>query len=141
MAGSGPPPNPNRRRRNADTYADVAAAVLDDGMVRGPEPDPDWSSSVRSWWETWRRAPQAATFLATDWQRLRMLAPLVARYWADPDKALLAEIRINESLMGATHVDRLKARIEVRPAATGSSGGGPPSDELARRRRRIVDAS
>lgn len=139
MAGSGPPPNPNRRRRNTDTYADVAAYVEDDGAVRGPEPDADWSSGVRAWWDTWRRAPQAKTFLGTDWQRLRMLAPLVERYMSAPDKGILAEIRLNESLLGATHVDRLKARIEVQ------RDSGPrevaPVASLNDRRRRVADAT
>jgi hypothetical protein len=109
----GPPPKENRRRRNADTYADVRATVVDDGELVGPALEGDWTPMVRAWWDTWRRSPQAKTFLATDWMRLRMIAPLLEKYLAAPHHLVLAEIRQNESLLGATHTDRLKARIKV----------------------------
>jgi hypothetical protein len=70
------------------------------------------------WWATWRRSPLAEAFLETDWERLAMLAPLVASYYARPHYTKLAEIRQNESLLGATHVDRLKARIKVEKPET-----------------------
>src|SRR5690606_41034478 len=53
---------------------------------------------------------------------LIMLAPMVERYWqlvfdtaVKPSQlsGLLAEIRQNESLLGATHADRLRGRIKV----------------------------
>lgn len=114
MAGNGPPPKENRRRRNADTYADVKAVVVDDGELVGPSLDgPQWSPMVRSWWDTWRRSPQAKAFLATDWMRLRMVADLVEAYLKKPTALAMAEIRQNESLLGATHTDRLKSRIKV----------------------------
>lgn len=116
MPGRGPAPAERKRRRNADTYADVAATVVDDGEVCGPEPDEDWSASVRDWFETWRRSPQAKVFVGTDWQRLRMLAPTVEAYVAGDLKAM-TEIRLNESLLGATHADRLRNRVKVEREA------------------------
>jgi hypothetical protein len=113
MAGTGPVPAESKRRRNADAYAGIAESVKDDGKLRGPALEGAWSTEVRSWFDNWRRAPQAATFLITDWMRLRMLAPLVDDYLNKPTAMKLAEIRQNESLLGATHVDRLKARIKV----------------------------
>jgi len=121
----GPPPAEKRRRRNADTYSDVAVHVpRTSRMLRGPtlakatfdqslKWEPEVKSLTNAWWETWRRSPLAETFLDTDWQRLAMLAPMVASYYARPHYTKLAEIRQNESLLGATHVDRLKARIKV----------------------------
>lgn len=113
MAGNGPPPKENRRRRNADTYSADPRVIKDDGEVRGPALVGDFPDAVRSWYDNWRRSPQAATFLMTDWMRLRMLVPLIADYLAKPTAMKLAEIRQNESLLGATHVDRLKARMKV----------------------------
>lgn len=125
MAGNGPAPSPQRRRRNADTYSDVQTKVqATSDELRGPSlyeatcsQSVDWPPQVRAlverWWMTWRRSPLAESFLATDWGRLGMLAPLVASYYTQPNFAKMAEIRQSESLLGATHVDRLKARIKV----------------------------
>lgn len=117
MAGNGPAPNPNRRRRNADVYSGSQTVVTDDGELRGPALTGTWSEHVRAWYDTWRRSPQAAAFVATDWMRLRMLAPLVDDYLERPHHMKLAEIRQNESLLGATHTDRLKARLKVEQPA------------------------
>lgn len=124
----GPAPSEKRRRRNADTYADVQTRIPPtSNRLRGPTllqatggasksyPD-EVRQLVEKWWETWRRSPVTEAFLDTDWQRLAMLAPLVASYFARPHYTKLAEIRQNESLLGATHVDRLRARIKVERA-------------------------
>lgn len=125
MAGNGPAPKENRRRRNADTYADVQVKVQATATKLHGRPlelatagmsltwPPQIKALVEEWWMTWRRSPLAEAFLETDWQRLAMMAPLVASYYARPGQLILAEIRQNESLLGATHVDRLKARIKV----------------------------
>jgi hypothetical protein len=87
----------------------------------------EYSYLTKHWWDRWTRSPMAATFCETDWSRLIQLAPLVEAYnrmtdldkigtedW-DPSKAskLLGEIRLNESLLGATHLDRLRGRIKI----------------------------
>lgn len=138
MAGNGPPPKANRRRTNADTYADVQTKVsVTADKLYGPSLleavgdvvicnwDEAALSLVEDWWDNWRRAPMAEAFLNTDWQRLTMLALLVADYFTHPHHMKLAEIRQNESLLGATHVDRLKARIKVeRDAAPAETPPG-----------------
>ncbi len=127
MAGSGPAPKPARRRRNEDTYSDVSKTVVDDGEIVGPALGAgDWSPDTRSWWEIWRRSPQAKTFIETDWVRLRDIASLREAFYRKPTALLFAEIRQNESLLGATYVDRLKGRIKVTKQAEASS-----SDENA----------
>ena len=115
MAGNGPPPKEQRRRRNADTYEGLQSTVsADDPPSEVPEmPEGDWLPETVEWWEDWCASPQAKLFLATDWRRLRMLVPLVDKYHSEPEGKTLAEIRLNESLLGATHTDRLKARIKV----------------------------
>ncbi len=121
----GPAPQENKRRRNADVYADVQTRVsTTNSIVRGPSLqeatagtlatfDPPIVALVEDWWETWRSSPVAEAFLDTDWSRLAMVAHLVASYYARPHYTKLSEIRQNESLLGATHVDRLRARIKV----------------------------
>jgi hypothetical protein len=145
-AMSGPAPSEKRRRRNADVYADVQTRVAPtSSRLRGPtlkqalgpmlEMYPDEVRAlVGHWWDTWRRSPLAEAFLDTDWQRLVMLAPLVASYYARPHFSKLAEIRQNESLLGATHVDRLKARIKVeRPEPAKAQPGVTALDEYRNR--------
>jgi hypothetical protein len=142
VAGHGPPPSENKRRRNEDEFADHAITVADDGDVHGPALPDEYGERTAAWYETWRRAPQASAFTGTDWQRLAMLAPIVDAYWAEPSTKLLAEIRLNESLLGATHVDRMRARIKVeapRPRAPEQPAG--VTDMTAARRRRMTDAS
>jgi hypothetical protein len=133
MAGNGPAPKENRRRRNADVYGSAQTVVSDDGKLRGPALTGVWSEQVRSWYDNWRRSPQAAAFVATDWMRLRMLAPLVESYLLSPHHMKLAEIRQNESLLGATLTDRLKARIKVeQPAEAEIPAGVTALDDYRR---------
>lgn len=143
MAGNGPAPSENRRRRNKDTYADVKTTVpAKSATLRGPTLNDAAGATqmelfdrlgvtelVQDWWDTWRRSPLAEAFLDTDWSRLKMMVPLVATYYARPTYSALGEIRQNESLLGATHVDRLKARIKVeRP---GDKPKAPPAGVTA----------
>lgn len=144
MAGMGPPPAENRRRTNLDTFEEGAVTVPADAQVEAPEL-PGWEgyrTETLRWYNTWTSAPQAAAFTVTDWQRLHMLAPLVDAYWAAPRKELLAEIRLNESLLGATHLDRLRARIKLgksdQKALAAAQG---VADLTAARRKRMSDAS
>jgi hypothetical protein len=90
--------------------------VVEDGEVRGPELVGDFSPFTRDWYDTWRRSAQGQLFTSTDWLRVRMLAPLVDAYSRRPSAAAFSEIRLNEERLGATYVDRLRARIRVDPA-------------------------
>lgn len=142
MAGYGPPPAENKRRRNADRYEGHEVEVDGVSKVDAPPMPGRWPAAVKRWYATWCSSPQAQAFTVTDWQRLHMLAPLVAQYFSTPDRALMAEIRLNESLLGATHVDRLRARIKVAEDAPPATTGPVTDDEVAKKRRqRILDAS
>lgn len=70
-------------------------------------------ASTRAWWAAWCASPQASRFAATDWQRLRMIAPLVDRFERTSARELAAEIRQQEGLLGATPVDRLRLRWKI----------------------------
>lgn len=113
MAGRGRPPKApeQRRRTNAEvrTELDPSLTVEAPGL---PGADRLSALTVR-WYETWCSSPQAQRFVATDWQRLHMLAPLVDEYWREPSTKTMSEIRLNESLLGATEVDRMRLRWDV----------------------------
>ncbi|GAA2108124.1 hypothetical protein [Streptomyces synnematoformans] len=144
MAGNGPPPAENKRRRNKDTHAEGVVTVPADAVVEAPElPNAGlYSPQTLVWYDTWCQAPQASLFTVTDWQRLHMLAALVNDFWENPRKDLLAEIRLNESLLGATHTDRLKARVRIeQPKPEPAAPPEGVADFKAARRRRMNDAS
>ncbi|MEO3860135.1 hypothetical protein [Acrocarpospora sp. B8E8] len=111
MAGRGPAPKENAVRRNA----------VDLSHLEGDEDVPDrvkklfkrdgYSVATQRWWDTWVDSEQSESFRATDWQRLQMLAPLVEAYFRRPGHNALAEIRQNESLLGATVTDRMRLRM------------------------------
>lgn len=67
--------------------------------------------ATQRWWDVWVESEQAESFKATDWMRLQMLAPLVEAYFRRPGHNALAEIRQNESLLGATVTDRMRLRM------------------------------
>lgn len=128
MAGRGPAPKePEKRRRGArDGNAQSVLAV--DDVVRGPELPPTrgsgapWPEVTRSWWETYRRSPQAQLWSETDWLAHLVTADLHAAFWSDEGGTkFAAELRLREARMGATYEDRLRLRIrlvdESAPAA------------------------
>lgn len=130
MAGRGPAPKDpeKRQRRNEDTIPTTELAP-DAKPNRAPAlPGARLlSAATRRWYRTWATSPQAVVFVATDWQRLHMLAPLVEAYFAEPKQTLLAEIRLNEQLLGATVVDRQRARMRItaEPSSGGAARRGP----------------
>jgi hypothetical protein len=111
MAGNGPPPKENAVRRN----------LVDLSHLEGDPDIPErmkklfkrdgYSVATQRWWDTWADSDQSESFKATDWQRLQMLAPLVEAYFRRPGHNALAEIRQNESLLGATVTDRMRLRM------------------------------
>lgn len=117
MAGMGPPPKGARRRTNADTFADVTTVVENDGELAGPPLSGPYTPETLAWWEIWRRSPQAKAFLETDWVRLKDIARLREIWLNKPSALLYAEIRQNESLLGATVTDRLRSRMKVTKQA------------------------
>lgn len=123
MAGRGPAPKPDAVRRRAGK----PATVIESGTSTPAPPLPpgDWSRETRDWYSTWCRSPQAQRFTPTDWQRLTMLAHVVDQFYAEPSVKLLAEVRINESLLGATEADRARLRWEIKPDATPTTSRTP----------------
>ncbi|GAA3537241.1 hypothetical protein GCM10022419_016370 [Nonomuraea rosea] len=121
MAGRGPAPKDNAVRRNA----------VDLSHLEGDEDVPDrtkklfkrdgYSVATQRWWDTWADSEQSEAFKATDWMRLQMLAPLVEAYFRRPGHNALAEIRQNESLLGATVTDRMRLRMNKTDTKKGDT--------------------
>lgn len=122
MAGRGPAPKENAIRRNA----------VDLSHLEGDEDIPErlkklfkrdsYSVATQRWWDTWVESDQAKSFKSTDWQRLQTLAPLVEAYFRRPGHNALAEIRQNESLLGATVADRMRLRMNRKDQEKQDSG-------------------
>ncbi len=122
----GPLPSETRRRRNKDVFEGFQTAVSAPETLRGPALTGDeWSDAQRAYWEMWRRSPQAENFVETDWMRVRLILPLLQDYLTKPTAMKLGEIRANESLLGATHGDRVRQRIKITPAVEGQAAAGP----------------
>lgn len=118
MAGRGPAPKQTHQRER-DTrrrQADVVS-VSQDGEIRGPDLEGPYSEQTFAWYRDWQVSPQASLFQITDWRRLLLLAPIVDGYFRRPTAAALSEIRLNEERLGATYVDRLRAKIRVEEEA------------------------
>ncbi len=114
MAGRGPAPQ-QQHQRERDTrrrQSDVVSVTMD-GEIRGPDLVGPYSEETLAWYMDWQVAPQASLFSNTDWRRLLLLAPIVDSYFRKPSAASLSEIRLNEERLGATYVDRLRAKIRI----------------------------
>lgn len=127
----GPPPKDpsQRRRRNAEVRTAIPNTPYSgprpklpkswklttetlDGTVTKTVP---FLAPTRAWFETWATSPQAHAFTATDWQRLIMIASLVDRLHRGigAPGPLMAEIRLNETGLGALAADRARLRWDL----------------------------
>jgi hypothetical protein len=120
-------------------------------LPAGHEPE------TRKWFLTWAKAPQAAKFLVTDWQRLHQLAfvvdelyapktePIIAKLTGEvvgdkrispPVTAILAEIRQSEAKLGATIYDRASLYMSVKdPEVAGAAAAERPASRRNAERR------
>lgn len=129
MAGRGPAPKDPATRRRRNKPATPAVEVVPDDELRGPElPDVlcdeaglrvEWHPRTRQWWETWRRSPQAATFIETDWDFLVDTALMHHTMWAKGRWEFAAELRLRAAKFGATPEDRLRLRLKVTDPGAG----------------------
>lgn len=123
MAGRGPAPKEHHQReRDTRRRQSDVVSVVQDGEIRGPELEGPYGDETRAWYLDWQTSPQAVLFTNTDWRRLLLLAPIVESYFRKPSAAALSEIRLNEERLGATYVDRLRAKIRVESAASVEEG-------------------
>lgn len=94
---------------------------------------------TRDWYETWAKSPMAVKFTFVEWRRLRQLAPLVDAHHRNPSREMMSELRLQETLLGGTLMDRHRMNLTIR------TGGGDAAADPGRpaggnvRRLRVVD--
>lgn len=139
MPGRGPAPKDKEKRQRRNAEASETLVAPDARPDHAPElPDADdLSPETRRWYDTWATSPQATLFVATDWQRLHMLARLVEDYFRSADPRLLGEIRLNEERLGATVGDRQRLRVKVAIDAPGETSSPKAGNRRARQDPRL----
>lgn len=151
MAGRGPAPNPDARRRNLRPELGELGAPYSGPTPKMPyrrHPETGrrmaWSAATKEWWDVWCTSAEANRFTGPTWQRLRMLVPLAERAFAG-DLEAIKEIRLQESLLGAMPADKLRLGLSAgKPAPeppkrrSSSSSSKPKTEPPADDRRRRV---
>jgi hypothetical protein len=140
MAGHGPAPSKDRSQRVRPGKDVPATTVVDsDDELRGPPlpedalPEP-WHPRTLAWWDTWRRSPQATTFIATDWDFLLDTALMHHTMWSKGRWEFASELRLRAAKFGATPEDRARLRMQVTATPTASSPADKPASRYDRLR-------
>jgi hypothetical protein len=138
MAGRGPAPKEYRQRARDEKPIERLPAEGHTGEV------PPLPSSyrvtdghneagcrfkeTREWCGRWARSPMASRFTEVDWDRLRfVVAPLFDRFLRSTSKELAGELRLQESLLGATLMDRRRMGLRVDDAKPAAQ---PPTSDM-----------
>ncbi len=166
MPGSGPPPqDPEQTVRQGEGFESlpvegyagpyvelpkswrttiIVYVENDDGAKEPVEKTKHvtYLAETRTWYENFATSPMATKFTKVDWDRLRqVIAPLRDQYHRKPSTKLAAEVRLQETLLGATLVDRQKNHMRV---GRGPLNDGQPvvpagvADIDAERRKRLA---
>jgi hypothetical protein len=149
MAGRGPAPKDpaTRVRRNKTGPTSRVAA---DGRLRGPALPKSgvydshtecfllWHPQTVSWWNNWRRSPQASTFTATDWDYLLDTALMHHKMWANGRWDFASEVRLRVAKFGATPEDRMRLKMELETPGKRQPVPVPAGvTEISSRRKRL----
>lgn len=140
MAGTGPAPAAQKRRRNKENIEELPGEgyqgdfpalpktyrlerivlVKDKGSDKKvPElklANIAYLKATREWYETWARSPMAVEFTGVHWQRLQRIARIVDQYEREADPKILAEIRLQEAGFGGTPLDLRRLGRKITPA-------------------------
>lgn len=158
MAGMGPAPKERPHRRNQPGFEELPAegyrgkypslpATWTETVTRmvktgDGEQEPvseevrfTYLQATRDWYDDHATSPQATKFVATDWRRLSMIAPLVDQFHRSPSEKLAKELRLQETTLGATVMDRRRMRMNV--ASPQAARGKAPVVSLASLRDRL----
>lgn len=130
LPGPAPLPNPIRRNQHDTSHLEEQHDVPP--ILKQLRGRTNKTIATQRWWEVWATSEQAKYFMPTDWLRLQQIAILVERLFrmeegsASPNgmTLLMAEIRQNEGLFGATILDRMRLKLR---ATEGEKGKKPPT--------------
>lgn len=149
MAGQGPAPKDpeKRRRRNkegafewlpADGYqGEFPGLAQGYTLVIDSEDGPtelwvEFLPATREWYDEWAHSPMAVKFTAVDWGRLRrVVAPLADKFFRRPAASIATELRLQESLLGATVMDRQRMRLRVESNEAPEPSAERPASRFA----------
>ena len=114
MAGMGPPPNPNARRRNTTPSMVKLPASGYDGAI------PEWplgrrtKATVQVWEQLWR-TPQAQVWAQLGYTRAvaRYVQLLLAAEKSEASAAVLSEVRQMEDRLGLNPLALLRLRWQI----------------------------
>jgi hypothetical protein len=161
MAGRGPAPQ-NHRQRARDEKAHPFETLPGEGylgefppLARGYtlvidtedgaiEQWTEFLPATQEWYLEWARSPMATRFTAVDWGRLRrVVAPLADKFFRRPATSIATELRLQETLLGATVMDRQRMRVRVASPSKSevSSPAGGTVVRMADRKERLKKAS
>lgn len=144
MAGRGPAPKDGAVRRNK--APEKTHLIAGDEPV-GPElpvgwlPDGEaWHPATVSWWNNWRRSPQASRMLSDpDWDFLLDTALMHHTMWAKGRWEFASEVRLRTAKFGATPEDRLRLKAEIETPDEAPVGGADAQvTDIRSRRKRIT---
>ena len=143
-----PTEHPARERDRARRHDAKAATVTgsDSSLIGPPLREltgiaiKDWPPQVRNWYDAWRRSPQARLFVSdVEWESLGRAAFLLRDFY---DPATSGGVRVQcanyvrnlEASLGATHTDRVKTHMKIKPPVDEEPAGSsaPVVDYRAR---------
>ena len=111
MSRSGPPPNPDRIRRNTDPRPAVCASVAPADKPELPG-SVHWPEATVAWWGMLDDHPLRPGFTGTDWAFLLSTALIHAAFW-EGDMKVASELRLRESKYAFTPEDRMRLRLQI----------------------------
>lgn len=122
MGSRGPAPkDPSTvQRTNSPGAVELAAG---DPSLAPPIPEGDWLAETVEWWVTWCASAQATQFTGPAWQRLKMLVPVVDRFFRTCILDDLKEIRMQEKMLGAMPEDMQRLRWRRAPSESSQAPG------------------
>jgi hypothetical protein len=109
----GPPPKENAIRRNVRPTGHLEGQDVPDKLKKLRNRS-TYSAYTQEWWDIWVDSTQSESFFPTDWMVLQRLAMLVEAFVRRPGHNAAAEIRQQESLLGATVLDRMRLRMNKK---------------------------
>lgn len=112
MAGQGPAPkDPSRRARRDPRDKSIRTFEVKACPQPSLPKSRNWHPQTIEWWKTWKTAPQAKDFVATDWSFLIDTALMHDAMWSKGQWTLAAEVRLRVAKVGATPEDRARLKM------------------------------
>lgn len=110
MAGIGPAPAENRRRRNEPARGDWTELEIGAVSRLGGLPDGDWSDEAVEAWAAWRADPVSSVYSAAD---VAFALDTIRLYNQGMSASMAKEVRMRMTDLGLTPEGKRKLRYRV----------------------------